>query len=152
MLDSIDALNCGNLISACTHAFTGKARGVIFWPLFASSAFCDFLNTFRSVISASSNWVTWGKFTQLRCRFRALGFLMLESEIISISPNLEKSTSGICGIPPPTAPAALCLPAPLLNFSLTKFWMSSLRICPFWPVGVTSLRLTPYSRACFQTA
>ena len=44
-------------------------------------------------MSASSNWVTWGTVTQLRCRFAAESLRTRLSGWSSVGPNLEKSIS-----------------------------------------------------------
>jgi len=81
-------------------------------PCFSVSAVFDLRKASRSVMSASSNCVTCGIITQLRCRFAAESFLMRERALSSTGPNLAKSTLGhsssVNGNAPPVA-----APAPL---------------------------------------
>ena len=63
-------------------------------PLFLASSACDLRNASSSVMSASSCWVTCGMLTQLRCRLAPESFLMRVSALVSIGPNLAKSTCG----------------------------------------------------------
>jgi len=56
-------------------------------------------------MSASSNCVTCGMFTQLACRRGPEIFWMRDSGLVSTGPNFEKSTAGMVGrpVPPPFA-------------------------------------------------
>src|SRR5471032_304638 len=108
-------------------------------------------NASRSVTSASSNCVTCGIMTQLRCRLGPLIFLMRDSGSSSVGPNLLKSTDGHGStlMPPPDAPAGAAVGAavaPLIT-PLTKFCTSTWVMRPFGPVPGTLPRSTPSSRA-----
>ena len=65
-VSSSDALNTGNSRSAATDAFSRNATMVRRKPCFLASSFISLRNASRSVMSASSWWVTWGMTTQLR--------------------------------------------------------------------------------------
>src|SRR5215213_7952886 len=99
-------------------------------------------------MSASSLWVTWGTFSQERCRNGPEIFLIRGRGWVSTGPNLEKSWGGISGIPVPaaTAGAAAGAAGPLRVAS-----RSSLVIRPFSPVPRMAARSTPSSRARRRT-
>ena len=100
-------------------------------------------------MSASSCCVTCGIVTQLRCRLAPDNFLIRESARVSISPNLLKSTNGICGNANP--PAALPAPEPdLVSSVLTKPFTSASVMRPLRPEPFTRLRSTPNSRASLR--
>ena len=103
-----DELNVGNSASTLAAAFITNTSGVILTPsfFFSLKTFCSLRNTSRLVISASSNCVTCGICTQLRCKFLPDSFWMRDSFFSSISPNLAKSTFGQ-GIKPSSLPPAL---------------------------------------------
>ena len=81
---------------ALAAAFRMNTSGVIFTSSFCFSArmFCSLRNASRSVVSASSNWVTWGIMAQLRCRAGPEIFWIRVSSSSSTGPNLLKSTFG----------------------------------------------------------
>src|SRR5471032_1290333 len=119
--------------------------------LVASLFLASTRNASRSVTSASSNCVTCGIMTQLRCRFGPLIFLMRDSGSSSVGPNLLKSITGHGStlMPPPDAPAGAAVGAavaPLIT-PLTKFCTSTWVMRPFGPVPGTLPRSTPSSRA-----
>ena len=65
---SSEELNCGNCFSAVTQALIMKASIVSLKPFFSVSTVCALRKASSSVMSASSNCVTCGIVTQLRCR------------------------------------------------------------------------------------
>src|SRR6478736_6417419 len=97
-------------------------------------------------MSASSLCVTWGTLSQERCRKGPETFLIRGRGAVSMGPNVEKSCTGISGIPAPVAVAAAGWAGPLRNPS-----RSSLVMRPLGPVGVTAARSTPNSRAVRRT-
>src|SRR6478752_2248571 len=98
-------------------------------------------------MSASSLCVTWGTLSQERCRKGPETFLIRGRGAVSMGPNVEKSCTGISGIPAPVAVAAAGWAGPLRNPS-----RSSLVMRPLGPVRVTAARSTPNSRAVRRTA
>src|SRR4249920_1490395 len=92
--------------------------------------------------------------TQLRCRFAPEIFLIRDSGLLSIAPNLLKSTLGQgskpSASPLPVVAAAGPAVAPLIT-PLPNFWTSSWRIRSFGPVPFTRDRSTPSSRANART-
>ena len=106
-------------------------------------------------MSASSNWVTWGIMTQLRCRFGPDSFLMRDNSCSSTSPNLVKSTFGHGNksrptpLPPLDAPAE-AEPTPA-TAAFTKLRTSSGVMRPLGPVPATVAKFTPNSRANLRT-
>src|SRR5471030_2243306 len=150
---SSEALKAGNLFSAATDALMTKASMVsLVASLFLALALLvSTRNAARSGTSASSNCVTCGIMTQLRCRFGPLISLMRDSGSSSVGPNLLKSTDGHGStlMPPPDAPAGAAVGAavaPLIT-PLTKFCTSTWVMRPFGPVPGTLPRSTPSSRA-----
>src|SRR5271165_6556774 len=101
-------------------------------------------NASRSVMSASSVWVTCGTFTQDACSRGPEMRLMRDSGTVSTGPNLAKSTTGTAGRAPPPATA----PADLARAAL----MSSLVMRPFSPAPLIELRSMSSSRASRRTA
>ena len=100
-------MNSGNFFSAATAAFIMNGSMLILTPDFSSSLFICTRNCSRSVMSASSCVVTCGMTTQLRCRLAAEIFLIRDSSLRSIGPNLAKSTFGQGSRSrPPPPPAA----------------------------------------------
>ena len=91
---SSEALNCGYCLSAVTQALIRNASIVSLKPCFSVSTVLALRNASRSVMSASSNCVTCGIETQLRCRLGPESFWMRDSGFDSTGPNLAKSTSG----------------------------------------------------------
>ncbi len=123
-------------------------------PAFSFSLLRPTRSASRSVMSASSNWVTCGIMTQLRARLAPEIFLIFDSGFDSISPNLEKS---ICGhgsrfspAPPPLDAARGA--APPASACLTKFCTSSRVMRPLRSLPLTLNRSTPSSRANRRTA
>src|SRR5215217_4308899 len=98
-------------------------------------------------MSASSLWVTWGTFSQERCRNGPEIFLIRGRGWVSTGPNLEKSWGGISGIPVPAAAGAAAGAAGPLRVASR----SSLVIRPFSPVPRMVARSTPSSRARRRT-
>src|SRR3569623_1467745 len=103
-----------------------------------------------SVISASSFWVTCGMLTQERCRCAADILRMRDRGLVSISPNLEKSTAGIGGIPLP--PVAAAGAAGALSERFTNACSSSITMRPRGPLPLTLARSTPSWRANLRVA
>ena len=137
-----DALKIGCSASAEATAFVMKASRVMRTPRAAASSLIDRRNASSSVMSASSWLVTWGTFSQARCRCEPERCLMRDSGRVSTSPNFVKSTAGIGGIPVPSATAGGAESAPFTN-PLT----SSRSTRPLRPVPLTLARSTPSSRA-----
>ncbi len=123
-----------------------KASGVILMFCLAYSAPSSLRKASISLMSASSNCVTCGIITQLRCRLAPEIFLMRDSALVSIAPNLAKSTSGH-GSNPGKAPPEAAAPRGCASDCLTKFCTSSLVTRPFSPLPLTCVRSTPSSRA-----
>src|SRR5215211_7092417 len=98
-------------------------------------------------MSASSLWVTWGTFSQERCRNGPEIFLIRGRGWVCVGPNLEKSWGGISGIPVPAAAGAAAGAAGPLRVASR----SSLVIRPFSPVPRMVARSTPSSRARRRT-
>ena len=130
-------------------------------PLPAAIAFAfSLLKLTRSsssaVISASSNWVTCGIIAQLRARLAPEIFWIRDSGLLSIAPNLAKSTFGHGSklSPPPaatgTAGARSCSAPDITAF--TWCWTSSRLMRPFRPRPLTCNKSTPSSRAYKRTA
>ena len=94
-------------------------------PSDAASSLIDRRNASSSVTSASSWLVTWGTFTQARCRCGPEMRLIRESGRVSISPNLEKSTAGMGGMPLPPAAAGASAGAGAERARFTKPLTSS---------------------------
>src|SRR5450759_2634851 len=143
-LASSDALNSGNCCSATTTAFTMNASGVILMFCLAYSTPSSLRKASISVMSASSNCVMCGMVTQLRCRFAPDIFLMRDSGLVSIAPNLAKSTTGIASTCRPLPPVA---PRGCARAALTNSCTSSLVTRPFSPLPLTWATWTPSSRA-----
>ncbi|CFN82338.1 Uncharacterised protein [Bordetella pertussis] len=101
---SSEALNSGNFFSAATTALIRKASMVTLTPDFSFSLFSATRSASRSVMSASSLLVTCGIMTQLRCRLAPEIFLMRDSGLASMGPNLVKSILGH-GSSPSAAPS-----------------------------------------------
>src|SRR3954468_3533674 len=99
-------------------------------------------------MSDSSLWVTCGTFSQARCRCGPDSFLMRGSGLVSIGPNLAKSTAGISGMPMPPEGAAV---AGAALGPLRKLSTSSLVIRPLSPLPFSLVRSTPSSRATRRT-
>ena len=125
-------------------ALSMKANGVILMSFLAYSAPISLRNASISLMSASSNCVTCGIVTQLRCRFAPEIFFIRDRAFVSIAPNLAKSISGISNTCRPLPPAA---PRGCASDCLTKFCTSSLVTRPFSPLPLTCGRFTPSSRA-----
>src|SRR3546814_740719 len=105
-------------------------------------------------MSATSLLVTWGIMTQLRCRLAPEIFLMRDNGLVSMEPNLPKSTLGQPSTLKPPSPAAAAetdVPPPTASAPLTYCWTSSLVIRFLAPEPVTAARLTPNSRANLRT-
>ena len=100
-------------------------------------------------MSASSNCVTCGRFTQLACSRGPAIFWTRVRGLSSIGPNFAKSTTGTRGSPEP-APAAAAGAWPL-SARLTHAFTSACRTRFFGPVPVTRPRSTPSSRATSRT-
>ena len=98
-LRSSEALKRGMCLSTTTIAFMKNAVRVSF--VSGRSARIFLRNASSSVMSASSNCVTCGIVTQLRCRLRPDSFWILVSGWIEISPNCVKSISGSSGTAKP---------------------------------------------------
>src|SRR5450830_1845025 len=119
---------------------------------FALAALVSTRNASRSVTSASSNCVTCGIMTQLRCRLGPEIFLMRDSGSNSVAPNLLKSSDGHGSKSRPTPEPALATgalgaaTAPDIT-PLTKFCTSSWVMRPFGPEPATRPSSTPSSRA-----
>jgi len=127
-------------------------------PCFSVTLVFDLRNASRSVISASSNCVTCGIETQLRCRLAPESFWMRDSGFVSTGPNFAKSTSGQAGKLNGSAPprgAARCEAGPgappCAMTPLTKACTSSCSTRPFGPLPRTWARSTPSSRANLRT-
>ena len=114
-------------------------------PRCSASARRDLRKASSSVMSASSNWVTCGTFSQLRCILAAVILSILPRSTTSTGPKAAKSTSGIDGRP---APGAACCAA---SAFCTKACRSSLRMRPRGPRPRTSASGTPNSRARRRT-
>jgi hypothetical protein len=71
-----------------------NASIVTLMPDFSFSLLRRTRKSSRSVMSASSWFVTWGIITQLRCRLAPEIFLIRDRGLLSTGPNLAKS---ICG-------------------------------------------------------
>ena len=132
---------------------------VTLMPDFSFSLFSCTRSASRSVMSASSWYVTAGIITQLRARFCAEIFLMRDKGLVSIAPNLAKSTfgHGNKSSPVPDMPAtgalaacAVVWVAPAIT-AWVKVWMSSCVMRPLGPEPLTALRGTPSSRANLRT-
>ena len=151
-LPSSEALKSGNCFSAATTALIRKASRVSLMPAFSFSLLRLTRRSSRSLMSASSNWVTCGIITQLRARLAPEIFLIFDSGLASISPNLAKSTCGQGSRSrPPPAPAAR--PAvPPASACLTNFCTSSRVMRPLRSLPLTLNRSTPSSRANRRTA
>ncbi|MNY02992.1 hypothetical protein D3C86_1355870 [compost metagenome] len=153
---SSEALKFGNFFSAATVALIMKASMVTLTPDFSFSLFSCTRKASRSVISASSQFVTCGIMTQLRCRLAPEIFLMREIGLFSTSPKRVKSTFGHGSRsrptpePPAAAAAAGAAVEPLIT-PLTKPCTSSCVIRPFGPVPGTRDTSTPSSRANLRT-
>src|SRR5512135_2876290 len=144
-LASSEALKSGKCLSVIAQALSMKASGVILMFCLAYSAPSSLRKASISLMSASSNCVTCGIITQLRCRFAPEIFLMRDSGLASTAPNLAKSTSGH-GSRPGSAPPPEGAPPPASDF-LTKFCTSSLVMRPLGALPLTRVRSTPSSRA-----
>ncbi|OGA05657.1 MAG: hypothetical protein A3D95_09985 [Betaproteobacteria bacterium RIFCSPHIGHO2_12_FULL_69_13] len=154
---SSEALSCGYCLSAVTHALTRNASMVSLKPRLSVSAVFALRNASSSVMSASSNCVTCGIETQLRCRFGPESFWMRESGLTSIGPNFAKSTSGhgaSLKFTPPIPPfprgggEAGGVPAIIPFTNPSTSWC---RMRPLGPLPETLARSTPSSRANFRT-
>ncbi len=102
-LASSELLKRGKAFSEATTAQMMKASGVILMPSFSISLPICLRKASISVMSASSNWVTCGMVSQLRCRNSPVSLLILDSVSCSVSPNWLKSISG-AGLMPSEAP------------------------------------------------
>ncbi|MCY1426098.1 hypothetical protein D9M71_419090 [compost metagenome] len=106
-LGARELLKSGISFSTWAQALSRIGSTVSLTPAFSAAAFCAARKASTSVMSALSNWVTCGTFSQLRCRLAAPTCIRRVIATSSISPKRLKSTSGIGGMPaPPTAPAA----------------------------------------------
>ncbi len=143
-------------MSATTAALTRNETIVnLTAPLY--SAFSSLRHASRSVMSASSLWVTWGIITQLRARFAAEIFWIRERAVRSTGPNFSKSTRGHgsrsrpAGAPPArgrrAGPARLAAGAAPLASPRTSSGVS----LPLRPLPVAPRRSTPSSRASRRT-
>ena len=74
-----------------------NASGVSFTPSCAALPLSAARAISRSVMSASSCWVTCGRLSQLACRRAPEMRWMRDSGLTSIAPNFAKSTSGTFG-------------------------------------------------------
>src|SRR6185312_3316005 len=149
-LGSSDELNSGNGCSALTQARMMKARGVSLMPASWAVCFMRPRSASSSVMSASSNCVTCGMFTQLACRRGPEIFCMRDSALVSTGPNCAKSTTGTAGsAPPPGAGAGAGAPPDSAFF--TNAFTSSCVMRPLNPVPLTLVRSTPSSRASSRT-
>ena len=156
---SSEALKFGNFCNAATQALIRNASMVTLpaLPAAMALAFSSFSATrkaSRSVMSASSNWVTCGIIAQLRARFAPEIFWMRDNGLVSIGPNFAKSTFGHgmrLSPPPPETPAGAAA-APPASADLTYFCTSSLPMRPPRSLPVTCSRSTPSSRANRRTA
>ena len=150
---SIEALKSGNFFNAATLALIRNASIVILTPAFSFSRFNRMRNASRSVMSASSNCVTWGIITQLRARLAPEIFRIRDRGRVCTGPNFVKSTAGHGNrlSAPPPAPAAVPVAAVPRRACLTKFWTSSCRMRPFGPVPAMRARSAPSSRANLRT-
>ena len=138
-------MKSGNSFSPATHALIRKASIVTRTSCFLYSSFSVFRSASRSVMSASSLWVTCGMRTQLRARFAPEIFRIRDSGTTSTSPYLEKSIDGHGSSSRPLSPpegAAAGAGGPSLNART-----SSPVIRPLRPEPVTCARSTPSSRA-----
>ncbi|MNP58535.1 hypothetical protein D3C76_1534600 [compost metagenome] len=109
-LGARELLKSGISLRMCAQAFSRIGSTVSLTPAFSATAFCATRKASASVMSAESNWVTCGTFSQLRCRLAAPTCIRRVIATSSTSPNLLKSTSGIGGMPaPPVAPAGASL-------------------------------------------
>ncbi|MNT41214.1 hypothetical protein D3C72_1775680 [compost metagenome] len=106
-LGASELLKSGSSLSRCAQVLSSNGRMVSLTPAFSATAFWATRNASSSVISAESNCVTCGTFSQLRCRLAAPTCIRRVIGTSSISPKRLKSTTGIGGMPaPPVAPAA----------------------------------------------
>ncbi len=142
-----DALKFGYAFNALTDALIKKANNVSLTPRFSASTFIDLRKSSKSVMSASSNCVTCGAVTQLRCKFAPDNFLIRESGVVLMSPNLVKSITGIAKVLNSLPPAAMLSERGLASSPFTKFCTSACRMRFFFPEPCTNLRSTPSSRA-----
>ncbi|MCY1438202.1 hypothetical protein D9M71_543940 [compost metagenome] len=146
-LGANELLKSGSSLSKWAHALSSSGSTVSLTPAFSATAFCATRKASSSVISAESNWVTCGTFSQLRCRLAAPTCIRRVMATSSISPKRLKSTSGTGGMPaPPVAPAAGASLA-FCIMTLTYACTSSLSTRPCGPLAPTALSSTPNSRA-----
>ena len=154
MSPSSEALNSGNFCNVATAALIMKASIDTRTPLFSFSLFNCTRKPSRSVMSASSWLVTCGISTQLRCRLAPEIFLIRDSGLASIGPNLAKSTFGHGRRSmPPTLPEGAAAGAAFADGAgdLANASTSSFRMRPLLPLPVTLPRSTPSSRASLRT-
>ncbi|MNF88695.1 hypothetical protein D3C84_711940 [compost metagenome] len=106
-LGASELLKSGSSLSRCAHDLSSSGSTVSLTPAFSATAFWAIRNASSSVISAESNCVTCGTFSQLRCRLAAPACIRRVIGTSSISPKRLKSTTGTGGMSaPPVAPAA----------------------------------------------
>ena len=148
----------GNAFSEATEATTRNDTIVTLTPSRESSSLSCLRHASRSVMSASSLWVTCGIITQLRASTGPEIRWIRERSTRSISPNFEKSIDGHGGRfrPGPAPPAGAGRRPRRRRRSdgprSTNAWTSSLVIRPLRPLPLTWCRSTPSSRATRRTA
>ena len=146
-LGASELLKSGSSLSRCAQDLSSSGRMVSLTPAFSATAFCAVRNASSSVISAESNCVTCGTFSQLRCRLAAPTCIRRVIGTSSTAPNLLKSTSGIGGIPLPAVTPAAGAALAFCSCCLTNSCTSSLRMRPCGPLALTAFSSTPNSRA-----
>ncbi len=144
------ALKRGNRTSAAAQTFIRTAVTVSLPPLRSADLPFFSMNGARPVISASSNWVTWGTMRHAAPVFSAVRRRTVSSFSVCTLPQRLKS--GSRGREGSAGPAALFAPDDLplircLTYALTSAWL----IRPSRPLPVTSWISTPSSRARRRT-
>jgi hypothetical protein len=101
------AVEVRQFLEQVAQALSSSGSTVSLTPAFSATAFCATRKASSSVMSAESNWVTCGTFSQLRCRLAAPTCIRrVIGHFFDFAERL-KSTTGIGGMPaPPVAPAA----------------------------------------------
>ena len=148
-------LKRGNSASARTQARMMNASGVSLTPAPCALSFKPARSCSSSVMSASSNCVTWGMLTQLACRRGPDILWIRDNGSVLTGPYCAKSTAGTAGkaVVPGAAVAAAAVVADGVPESdaLTKLLMSSWVMRLLKPCPLTRARSTPSSRAKART-